>query len=64
MQEDKIPYLNSVADPGCLSRIPDPDFYPSQVPDLGKRIQKEHQKRRGKKFVCPTIFRSQKYHKI
>jgi hypothetical protein len=21
--------LSSVADPGCLSRIPDPDFYPS-----------------------------------
>jgi hypothetical protein len=23
----------SVADPGCLSRIPDPDFYPSQIPE-------------------------------
>jgi hypothetical protein len=23
----------SVADPGCLSRIPDPDFYPSRIPD-------------------------------
>ncbi len=23
----------SVADPGCLSWIPDPDFYPSRVPD-------------------------------
>jgi hypothetical protein len=22
-----------VADPGCLSRIPDPDFYPSRIPD-------------------------------
>jgi hypothetical protein len=22
----------SVADPGCLSRIPDPDFYPSRIP--------------------------------
>ncbi len=21
----------SVADPGCLSRIPDPDFYPSRI---------------------------------
>jgi hypothetical protein len=27
-----------VADPGCLSRIPDPDFYPSRIPDLGSRI--------------------------
>jgi hypothetical protein len=23
----------NVADPGCLSRIPDPDFYPSPIPD-------------------------------
>jgi hypothetical protein len=23
----------SVADPGCFSRIPDPDFYPSRIPD-------------------------------
>jgi hypothetical protein len=28
----------SVADPGCLSRIPDPDFYPSRIPDLGYQI--------------------------
>jgi hypothetical protein len=27
-------YINSVEDPGCLSRIPDPDFYPSRIPDL------------------------------
>jgi hypothetical protein len=26
---------DSVADPGCLSRIPDPDFYPSRIPDPG-----------------------------
>jgi hypothetical protein len=47
----------SVADPGCLFRIPDPDFYPS-------RIQQVHQKRRGKKLIRPTIFCSHKYHKI
>jgi hypothetical protein len=29
---------NSVADPGCLSRIQDPDFYPSRIPDPGSRI--------------------------
>ncbi len=29
---------HSVADPGCFSRIPDPDFYPSRIPDLGSRI--------------------------
>ncbi len=31
----------SVADPGCLSRIPDPDFYPSRISDPGSRIQKQ-----------------------
>jgi hypothetical protein len=35
----KVEYVpTSVADPGCLSRIPDPDFYPSRIPDLGSRI--------------------------
>jgi hypothetical protein len=28
----------SVADPVCLSRIQDPDFYPSRIPDPGFRI--------------------------
>jgi hypothetical protein len=26
---------------GCGSGIPDPDFYPSRIPDLGSRIQKQ-----------------------
>jgi hypothetical protein len=44
----------SVADPGCLSRIPDPDFYPSRIPDVGSQIQKQQQKRGvKKKFVIP-----------
>ncbi len=30
----------SVADPGCLSRIPDPGFFPSRIPDPGSRIPK------------------------
>jgi hypothetical protein len=30
--------MRSVADPGCLSRIPDPDFYPSRISDPGSRI--------------------------
>jgi hypothetical protein len=47
--QEKIKAKNSVADPGCLSRIPDPDFYPSQIPDLGSRIQKQQQKRDVKK---------------
>ncbi len=47
----------SLADPGCLSRIPifthpgsrisDPG---SRIPDLGSRIQKQQQKRGVKKF--------------
>ncbi len=24
----------SIEDPGCLSQIPDPDFFPSRIPDL------------------------------
>jgi len=36
---------DSVADPGCLSRIPDPDFYPSRISDPRSRIQKQQQKR-------------------
>jgi hypothetical protein len=27
-----------VVDQGCLSPIPDPDFYPSRIPDFGSRI--------------------------
>ncbi len=41
----------SVADPGCLSRFPDPDFHPSRIPDLGSRIPdpKTARKERGEK---------------
>jgi hypothetical protein len=50
-----IPIANprsSVADPGCLSRIPDPDFYPSRIPD-----PKTATKERGeKKFVVITFY--------
>jgi hypothetical protein len=42
----------SVADPGCLSQIPDPDFYPSRIPD-----PKTATKERGeKKFVVIYFF--------
>ena len=53
----------SVADPGCLSRIPDPDFYPSRIPDLGSRIQKQQQMTGVKIFFCQTNFCSHKFHK-
>jgi hypothetical protein len=50
---------SSVVDPGCLSRIPDPDFYPSRIPD-----PKQQQKRGVKKLVVIPFFRSHKFHKI
>jgi hypothetical protein len=42
----------SVEDPGCLYRIPDPDFYPSRIPD-----PKTAAKERGeKKLVFIPFF--------
>ncbi len=55
---------DSVADLGCLSPIPDPDFCPSRIPDPGS---KNSNKREGrKKICCPTgtSFCNHKYHKI
>jgi hypothetical protein len=43
--------LISVADPGCLSRIPDPYFYPSRIPD-----PKTATKERGENFVFVIPF--------
>jgi hypothetical protein len=70
-KEHKIPQKNntentSVADLGCLSRIPDPDFYPSRIPDPGSRIPdpKTATKERGGKKIFHTIFCSHKFHKI
>jgi hypothetical protein len=54
-------YLSySVADPGCLSRIPDPDFYPSWIPDPKK------QQKRGakKKFVVIPFFVATNFTKL
>jgi hypothetical protein len=45
----------SVADPGCLSRIPDPDFYPSRIPDP-KTATKE---RDEKKFLSYLFLQAQ-----
>jgi len=42
-----------------IYRIPDPEFYPSRIPDLGSRIQdsKTATKERGeKKFVVITFY--------
>ncbi len=50
----------SVADPGCLSRIPDPDFYPSRIPD-----PKTATKERGeKKLVVITFYVATNFTKL
>jgi hypothetical protein len=49
----------SVADPGCLSRIPDTDFYPSRIPD-----PKTATKERGERNCCHNFLCSHKFHKI
>jgi hypothetical protein len=50
---------NCVADPGCLSRIPDLDFCPARIPD-----PKTATKEGGENFFCPTFLSSHKNHKI
>ncbi len=46
-------------DPGCLSRIPDPDFYPSRISD-----PKTATKERGEKFSYHNFLCSHKFLKI
>ncbi len=53
-------FVFSVADPGCLSLIPDSDIYPWQIPDP-KTATKE---KCEKKISCHTFFCSYKFHKI
>jgi hypothetical protein len=50
---------SSVADPGCLSRIPDPDFCPP-----GCRIPDPKTEERGEKICCPTFFLATKITKL
>ncbi len=47
----KVISKSSVADPGCLSRIPDPDFHPSRIPD-----PKTTTKKRGEKNLLSYLF--------
>jgi hypothetical protein len=54
------PEYVSVADPGCLSRIPDPDFYPFRIPDT-KTSTKE---RGGKNFVVKPFFVAKNFTKL
>ncbi len=50
----------SVADPGCLSRIPDHDFYPSRIPDPKTAMNRHWWKKFG---VIPFLW-SHKFQKI
>ncbi len=52
----------SVAEPGCLCRIPDPWSWFLPIPDPGSKNSK---KREGwKKICCPNFLCSHKFHKI
>jgi hypothetical protein len=60
---------HSVADPECLSRIPDPDFYPSRIlifTHPGSRIPdpKTATKEMGEKNQLSYLFCSHKFNKI
>jgi hypothetical protein len=46
------------------SRILDPDFDPFRIPDLGPRIQKQHQKRGVKKYVVKPFFVATNFTKL
>ncbi len=63
-----------MADPGCLSRIPDPDFYPSRISDPGSRIsdlgsripdpKTATKERGGKKFVVIIFYVATNFTKL
>ncbi len=59
---EKFWVLVSVADPGCLSRIPDPDFYPSRIPD--HRFKNSNKREGWKKICCHNFLCCQIFHKI
>ncbi len=53
----------NVAEPGCISGIPDPDFFPTRIADLGSRVQQQ-EKTGGEKISSLTFFCSNEFHKI
>jgi hypothetical protein len=52
--------VSSVADPGCLSRIPDPDFYPSRIPNPKTATEE----RGEKKIVVITFYVATNFTKL
>jgi hypothetical protein len=53
-----MPLKISVADQGCSSRIPDPDFYPSRISDPESQVSdpKTGTKERGEKKFVDILF--------
>jgi hypothetical protein len=49
-------------DQGSLSRIPDPDFYPSRIQDPGSK--NSNKRETTKKFVVITFLCNHKFHRI
>jgi hypothetical protein len=68
MSESPVPIPpSSIADPGCLSRTPDPGFFThprSRIPDLESWIQKPQQKRGDKKFAVIPFFVATNFTKL
>jgi hypothetical protein len=44
--------------------IPDPDFYPSRIPDLGSRLQKKQQREGRKKIVVIPFYVATNFTKL
>jgi hypothetical protein len=51
--------IDLLGDPRCLSRIPDPDFYPSRIPDPTTATKEEHKMASIKRFPFFTIPKSE-----
>jgi hypothetical protein len=54
----------SVADPGCLSRIADPDFYPSRIPDPDPGSKNSNKRERWKKLVVIPFYVATNFTKL
>ena len=54
----------SVADPGCLSRIPDPDFYPSRTRSSDPGFKNSNKREGWTKISCHSFLCCYKFHKI
>jgi hypothetical protein len=51
--------VGSVADPECLSQVPDPNFYPSRISDPTKATKEDWEK-----ICCHTFFVAKNFTKL